>query len=153
MPTNTGGSAMFAVVNPDGTLVGSGSGGPITIGGQPIQVVQSSLGASLHNNTSTTAPTAGTAVATVTLPAAGTYRIVVNLMLGGTGVPVTPNNYRLQVGAQPTIALFAPVEKSLVYSNELVVTGTSGNAVQVQTVVNEVAAVVVGTSLNVYRVV
>lgn len=153
MPNAIAGSMLVSVLNPDGTLVGGGGGGAVTISGQPIQVVQSSLGPSQHSNTSATAPTAGTATASLVVASAGTYRVVVNMTLYGTGVPVAPNNYRVQVGAQTPIVLNAPAEKSVVYANELVVTAAAGNTIQVLTTANEVAAVIVSTSLNVYRVV
>lgn len=154
MPNNIAGSMLMSVLNPDGTLVGSGGGGAVTISGQPIQVVQSAVGTSLHHNTTFIAAAGGTVVATATAPATGTYRVVVNQMLTGTGTAVNNNNYRLVVGGVQIVSpISLPNEKSVISTNEIIVTATSAQTIQVQSINNEPTDVAVNTSLNVYRVV
>ncbi len=97
------------------------------------------------------APGAAAVVATTTVAATGTYDIVVSIVLAGAGTPVTNNNYTLQVGAQPVLALLVPALKGVQYMTTVRATVAAGNAVAVSAVAAEAASVTVATNIVVTR--
>lgn len=194
MPNNIAGSQLVSVLNPDGTLVGSGgvgggnvtvtntplpvatpvgqplevvvdgqpigvtvSGQPITtsatISGQPISVTTStSTIITAQNTLAPNTPLAGLTVVAVQVPATGRYRVFTQILLTGTGTPVANNNYLFDPISLPTVRLFTPLEKGIVYTNEYIYNLNANDTVRITPNANEAASVTVVAQIVLHRI-
>lgn len=159
---------LVAVLNPDGTYVGSGGGpvsGTVSVDNFPAtQAVSGTVAVSGIAGTVTTSPlnfptnasggnavTAPVANATVLLiaaPTTGQSRVVITMMLSGTGTPVTPHNYDIQVGAGATFVLACPAVKDIPFITELNMDMTAAQNVVIRAVADEAADVVVSAHMT-----
>jgi hypothetical protein len=176
MPQNIAGAMLVSVLNPDGTLVGSGgAGGPtpvtivdepvdVTVVGQPVTTTATISGQPISVTTSTSTiitaqntlapntPLAGLTVVAVQVPATGRYRVFTQILFTGTGTPVANNNYLFDPISLPTVRLFSAIEKGVVYTNEYIYNLTGNDLVRITPNANEAASVTVVAQIVLHRI-
>lgn len=159
---------LVAVLNPDGTLVGSGGGpvsgtvsvdnfpatqpvsGTVNVGDVAGTVITSPLNfpTDASGGAAVTAPVANGTVLLIAAAATGQHRVTITMMLSGTGTPVTPHNYDIQAGAGTTYVVACPAVKNIPFVTELNMATTAAQNVVIRAIADEAADVVVSAHMT-----